>query len=287
MESFFEQVKTRIKRIGSVLCVGLDTVEKQIPDMLRGEDNPQLAFNRAVIDATHGLACCYKTNMAFYLAAGVKGFDALKSTIGCAHSLGVPVILDAKWGDIGHTADYYAQTAFETLEADAVTVNPYMGEEAIAPFRNYSDRGVFVLCYTSNLSRIDLQTQMVSIPDSPLSPLYKIVARKIVEWNTAGNLGAVAGATAPEELARIREIVGPSLPILCPGIGAQGGDLEEVLWAGMAAEGTLYINVSRAIINASSGADFAQAAQREAKMFVDQMQMHFAQARAVKNSTVE
>ncbi len=278
MELYVERVKNRVKKLGSVLCVGLDTNTAKLPDVLKNEENPQLVFNKKIIEATQDLSCCYKINMAFYLIHGAKGVEVLGETIQCAHSFDIPVILDAKMGDIGNTADLYAKAAFETLEADAVTVNPYMGEEAIAPFREYGDRGVYILCYTSNLSRIDIQTQLVSVPDREDVPLYQIVAHKVRGWNKKGNLGVVVGATAPEELSLVREIVGPQMPILCPGVGIQGGDLEEVLWAGDAFGGTMVVNVSRAVINASRGEDFAEMARQEAKMFVDQMTHHFSRS---------
>lgn len=277
MSLFQEWVKDRILETKSVLCLGLDTILNKIPETLQSDENPQLAFNRGMIDVTHDLVCCYKPNFAFYTAYGSQGFETLKSTIEYAHSYNIPVILDAKFGDIGHTAEYYAQTAFDVLQADAVTLNPYMGKDSIAPFQHYEDRSLFILCFTSNISRIDLQTQMVSGPERE-QPLYEHVARKIVEWNTNQTLGAVVGATAPEELAQIRQVLGEDMPVLCPGIGVQGGDLEEVLWAGRAERGSLIVNVSRAILYASAEEDFAEAARREAEMFVNQTENFFAQA---------
>ncbi|RJP29908.1 MAG: orotidine-5'-phosphate decarboxylase [Candidatus Omnitrophota bacterium] len=277
MENFQQEVLKRVQQHESVLCVGLDTVTDKIPSVLLGESNPQLAFNRMMIDTTQDLVCCYKINAAFYFVRGADGLTTLIETIDYAHARQIPVILDAKWGDIGHTAKFYARAAFETLKADAVTLNPYMGEDAIAPFRSYSSNCSFVLCFTSNKSRNDLETLPITQMDRPSTPLYHVVAEKIRDWNHAGNLGAVVGATAPEELASIRELLGPSIPILCPGIGAQGGDLEEVLWAGYSGPGSILINISRAILNASDGPDFAESARREAEMFVDQMKAFFLQ----------
>jgi orotidine-5'-phosphate decarboxylase len=276
MIPFSEQVKERIEANRSVLCVGLDAAPQKIPACLQQEQDPQLVFNQAIIDATHDLVCCYKPNFAFYTVRGAAGMETLRQTIAYAHSYDVPVILDAKFGDIGHTAEFYAQTAFEVLQADSVTVNPYMGEDTIAPFRAYEDKGVIALCFTSNASRSDFQTRLVTDPTGEDRTLYLVVAEKIAKWNTCGNMGAVVGATAPEELEAIRAILGPSVPILCPGIGAQGGDLEEILWAGAGQEKSLIVNVSRAILNASPDADYAEAARREARMFVEQIQAFFS-----------
>ena len=286
MKSFIQKLEQREAEAGSVLCVGLDSALEKIPSLLQGEASPQFAFNRAIIDATHDLAACYKINMAFYTVLGSRGFDVLTQSIAYAHERGVPVILDAKYGDIGHTADYYARTAFLTLEADAVTLNPYMGEEAIAPFREYADKTAFVLCFTSNVSRIDVQTQAVLMDETGPAPLYLAVAEKIRTWNQRENLGAVVGATAPEELAEIRKLLGVEVPILCPGVGAQGGDLEEALWAGYSKPGRLIINVSRAIIHASLQDDFAAAARQQAEMFVHQMMTFFSQLEADRDGSL-
>ncbi len=280
MSTFIEKIQDRTKSIQSVLCVGLDTTPKKVPSILKSEANPQWVWNKAIIDATHDLACCYKPNLAFYLIHGAQGLETLQETIRYAHRYEVPVILDAKFGDIGHTAEYYAHSCFTTLEADAVTLNPYMGEDSIAPFRDYENRSSFILCLTSNVSRIDFQTLSISTADEDEYPVYQRVAEKIKEWNSHHNLGAVVGATAPEDLADIRECLGPTVPILCPGIGVQGGDLEEVLWAGYSGEGSLLINVSRAIANASSGDDFEEASRREATMFVNQIHAFLEQYEA-------
>jgi len=279
MASFLERTHQRIQSLQSVLCVGLDSAPEKIPDILKTETDPQLAFNRKIIDVTKDLACCYKPNLAFYVVRGADGIQTLKETIEYAHEADATVILDAKFGDIGHTAEFYARFAFEELQADAVTLNPYMGEESITPFRAYPDRASFILCLTSNVSRSDFQTRLVSQGEGIEAPLFHLTAETISRWNGSNNLGAVAGATAPEELSKIREILGPSIPILSPGVGAQGGDLEEVLWAGYTEEGGLLINVSRAILNASSGPDFAEAARQEAEMFVNQIKEFLVQFR--------
>lgn len=273
-----ERIKERILSLQSVLCVGLDSVHGSLPESVAKSDTPQLDFNRRIIDATHDLVCCYKINFAFYAARGAGAIEEMRLSIGHARRLGVPVILDSKWGDIGHTAEAYAQAAFETFQADAVTVNPYMGEEAIAPFREYKDRGCYILCFTSNSSRKDFQTRLVeSELDQSRQPLYLSVAEKTAKWNQYGNLGVVVGATAPEELAEVCGVLGEGASVLCPGVGAQGGDLEEVLFAGGARHGGLVINVSRAVIQASKEDDFAEAARREAQMLVDQSRAYFNQ----------
>lgn len=277
MTTFRESICGRTQSIQSVLCVGLDTTPQNTPVVLRSEANPQLAWNRAIIEATQDMACCFKPNLAFYLNQGPGGIHTLGETIECAHQYDVPVILDAKFCDIGHTAEYYAYAAFETLNADAVTLNPYLGEESIVPFRNYKDRSCFILCLTSNVSRIDLQTLGIPNNDMQEIPLYIKVAKKIREWDIHNNLGSVVGATAPEELSRVREILGEAIPVLCPGVGAQGGDLEEVLWAGYTGPGSLLINVSRAIINASPDSDFAEASRREACMYANQIRTFLEQ----------
>lgn len=270
MVSFHEQIQDRTENHKTVLCIGLDTTLENVPASLQSETNPQLAWNKAIIDATNDIVCCYKPNFAFYLNDREYRLKTLKETIDYAHIKEVPVIIDAKFGDIGHTASYYAKAAFEYLEADAVTVNPYMGEETIAPFREYQDRGIFILCLTSNVSRIDFQTKMIDMGEFPEIPLFVRVANKIKDWNQTGNLGAVVGATAPEELALVREVLGPDISVLCPGIGVQGGDLEEVLWSAYTKPGSLLVNVSRAIINVSRGENFAEASRNEAIMFVNQ-----------------
>jgi len=279
MVSFQEQITARIREIESNLCVGLDPSPDAVPAFLHSRPDPQLAWNQLIIDVTHDLACCYKPNLAFYLARGEEGLRTLRETIHYANGHQVPVILDAKFGDIGYTAQYYAQAAFEMLNAGAVTLNPYLGEETLVPFR---DRTSFVLCLTSNMSRIDFQTRSVLRGELPEAPLFETVAQKVVEWNTEQNLGLVAGATAPEELERIREIAGPSIPILCPGVGVQGGDLEEALWAGYTGEGSLIINVSRAIGRASEGPDLGELARQEAAMFVNQYRTFLAQYREAR-----
>ena len=234
---FFDKLVARIAESDSLLCVGLDPDPSRFPRSLLKEDSPILAFNRSIIDATRDLVCAYKPNFAFYEAAGLEGLDALKRTIEYIPDQ-IAVILDAKRGDIGSTAQAYAKAAFEVWGADAVTVNPYLGHDSLVPFLAYEDKGIFVLCHTSNPGANDFQS--LQCRDQPL---YEIVAHRALEWG----LALVVGATYPEVLRRIRDQA-PQVWMLVPGIGTQGGDLEEALSAGLNSEGHgLIINASRSI----------------------------------------
>jgi uridine monophosphate synthetase len=235
---FYEQLAEAATRNESLVCVGLDPQPEKLAP---GED--LLRFGQRIVDATRDLVCVYKPNFAFYESAGVPGLEALRRTIEYIHqTTQVPVLLDAKRGDIGSVAAAYARAAFEVWGADAVTVNPYLGGDSVAPFTAYADRGVFVLCHTSNPGAIDLQT----LP-CPSRPLYEAVAEKAVEWGT----GLVVGATYPEALARVRALA-PQAWILLPGVGAQGGDVEAALAAGLREDGLgLIVNSSRGIVYAA------------------------------------
>ncbi len=234
---FYQQLEGAAKRNQSLLCVGLDPR----PERLSAGDD-LFSFNQRVIDATRDLVCAYKPNFAFYESAGPEGLEALRRTVAYVHNTaGVPVILDAKRGDIGSTAEAYARAAFEVWGADALTVNPYLGSDSVAPFTAYAERGVFLLCHTSNPGATDLQT--LPCPDRPL---YEIVAEKAAVWDT----GLVVGATYPQALARIRALA-PEAWILLPGVGAQGGDLEAALGAGLRTDGLgVVVNASRGVIYA-------------------------------------
>ena len=259
--TFMEMLKSAWKKSGSLLCVGLDPDLEKIPEFLRGEKNPLFRFNKASIDATKDQVCSYKPQAAYY--AGLSADEDLKMTIDYIHETapGIPVILDAKRGDIGATTKMYVKEAFERYQADAVTVNPYMGMDAVKPFLDRADKGVIVLCRTSNPGAKEIQEL-----DVAGEPLYQHVARQVsTVWNFNGNVMLVAGATFPEELGRIRRIIGDT-PLLVPGVGAQGGDVKAVLENGKTADGTgLVINSSRGIIYASSGRDFAEAAGEAAR----------------------
>ncbi|MEE4297799.1 MAG: orotidine-5'-phosphate decarboxylase [Pseudomonadales bacterium] len=244
----------------SMLCAGLDPDPDRFPPAV-GRDRDAIApFLEAIVAATADLVCAYKPQIAHFAAVGAEG--ALEQVIAAIrreapHAL---VILDAKRGDIGSTAEMYAREAFDRYGADAVTVNPYLGSDGVAPFVARSDRGAVILCRTSNASGRELQ----DVPED--RPLFERVARLASErWNDRRNVMLVAGATQPQELARIRELA-PGLPLLVPGIGAQGGDVDAVVAAGRdASGGGLVVSSSRAILYASDGSDFAAAARAEAQ----------------------
>lgn len=245
-----------------MVCVGLDPQMDRLPAGLRGSAQPFLAFNKAVIDATLPHACAYKPQFAHYAAE--NRLDELKGTIDYLREAapGRLVILDAKRGDIGSTANQYAREAFEVYGADAVTVNPYMGGDTLLPFTKFADKGVVVLCKTSNPGSAELQDLVLESG----RPLFMEVARRAtMEWNANRNLCLVTGATYPGQLAEIRSVIG-DMPLLVPGIGAQGGDLAATLRAGLRPDGWgLLINSSRGIIFASGGEDFAEAAGKAAR----------------------
>ena len=250
--SFITDLQARWQSTGMV-CVGLDPDPAKLPECLREHPDAIFEFNRAIIDATGDLVCCYKPQAAYYAACGAN--DALKRTIEYIHTAfpGVPVILDAKRGDIGATARMYAAEAFDFYRADAVTVNPYMGTDALDPFLDRADKGVVILCRTSNPGGGDLQNLICGD-----KPVYEHVAELAVSrWNRNGNILLVAGATYPGELGRIRRIIG-DIPLLVPGVGAQGGSVEAVIANGLDSRGAgLAINSSRGILYAGSGEDFA------------------------------
>ncbi|MEX2029027.1 MAG: orotidine-5'-phosphate decarboxylase [Candidatus Paceibacterota bacterium] len=254
---------------GNFVCVGLDSEFGKIPESARvggnecevHEGNTIVAFNRAIVEATKDFVCAYKPNAAFYEAYGAEGIDALHRTIVDIHAIApdVPVILDAKRADIGNTNAGYVDAAFGFLRADAITVHPYLGAEALQPFLARADKGVIVLCRTSNPGAGEFQDLSING-----EPLYRFVARRVAnEWNKNGNCALVVGATYPDELREVRGIVG-DMPILIPGIGAQGGDVEKTVTAGKDSRGWgMIINSSRGIIFASKDADFAEATRRE------------------------
>jgi len=236
---FLDLLDGAIKKNNSLLCVGLDVDLKAIPERFLKSTEPLLDFNRFIIETTKDFVCAYKPNSAFYEMAGIQGIAALKKTIDYIRALNIPVILDAKRGDIGHSSAAYAKSAFEYFQADAVTVNPYLGFDSVKPFLDYKEKGVFVLCLTSNPGHLDFQIAG--------DPLYLKVARKVKEWDTNGNCGLVVGATNPEELKTISGL-SPEKPILIPGIGTQGGDLASAVKYGGRRP---IINASRSIIYAA------------------------------------
>jgi orotidine-5'-phosphate decarboxylase len=264
---FTEQLAHAWRQQDSMLCVGLDPDPKQFPASLKGEGGAILAFCREIVDATADLVCAFKPQIAYFAAHGAE--DQLEQLIDHIHRQHpqVPVILDSKRGDIGSTADQYAIEAFERYQADAVTVNPYMGFDSIEPYLKYANKGVIVLCRTSNPGGSDLQFLEVNDPAHAGELLYQRVARLATsQWNKTGQLGLVVGATFPEEIAKVRDIVG-EMPLLIPGIGAQGGDIPATVKAGSVtnAPGTgMIINSSRAILYASKDTNFADVARQAA-----------------------
>jgi len=255
--TFKEKLTAIMEKNKSLLCVGLDPDPEKIPRGM-GIFN----FNRAIIDATANLVCAYKPNFAFYESLGFEGLEALKQTLDYIPEE-IPVIGDAKRGDIGNTSRAYARAVFDFWGCDAVTVNPYMGYDSISPFVEYCDRGVFILCRTSNAGALDFQSLEIKSPGTG-NRLYEVVARKAEEWNRYGNIGLVIGATYPDELRLIRSSH-PNMILLVPGIGAQGGDLEKVVVNGIdAGMSGIIINSSRQVLYASRGGDFAVAARSAA-----------------------
>jgi orotidine-5'-phosphate decarboxylase len=268
--SFNDTLADACRRSGSLLCVGLDPDPARLPAHLRGEPDAILRFCTAIVDATADLVCAFKPQVAYFAAERAEDqLEALIAHLRANHP-GVPVVLDAKRGDIGATAERYAREAFERYRADAVTVNPYMGFDSIEPWLGWPGRGVFLLCRTSNPGGADLQGL-----DVGGEKLYERVARRAAgDWNASGRLGLVVGATAPAELARVREIA-PALPLLVPGIGAQGGDVAATVAAGCDARGAgMLINSSRAILYAGGGEDFAQAARAAALRTRDEIERY-------------
>jgi orotidine-5'-phosphate decarboxylase len=256
---FTDKLLNASRKNESWLCIGLD------PDAERMPEVDVLQFNKAIVEATSDLVCAYKPNLAFYEALGTQGLVTLEKTI--KHIPGhIPVIGDAKRGDIGNTAKAYAKALFSVLGFDAATVNPYLGHDSIEPFISYRDKGVFILCRTSNKGAADFQDRRIDG-----LPLYEVVAHKAKEWNIHGNVGLVVGATYSEQLKKVRSIC-PEMPLLIPGIGAQGGDLASAVRYGVDAHGEkATINVSRQILYASREKDFAQAARNAAEKIRSQI----------------
>lgn len=257
----------QIKQKRSFLCIGLDTDLEKIPQHLKGKEDAIFQFNKSIIDATQHLAVAYKPNTAFYEAYGLKGWEALKKTIDYL-SVKHPeifTIADAKRGDIGNTSTRYAKAFFEEMGFDAVTVAPYMGRDSVEPFLAFEDKHAIMLALTSNPGAFDFQTRK-----SENQELYKQVLKISKSWENSKNLMYVVGATKAEYFAEIRKIV-PDAFLLVPGIGAQGGNLQEVCKYGMNKDVGLLVNSSRGIIYASAEADFAQAASAEAEKIQQQM----------------
>jgi len=267
MSAFIELLERSWDRSDSLVCVGLDPEIERFPSAISAHASPIFQFNRAIIDATADLVCAYKPQFAHY--AAYEAEDQLERTVEYIHRNypGIPVILDSKRGDVGNTAERYAIEAFERYGADAVTVNPYLGGDSLEPFLKYENKGVIVLCRTSNPGARDLQDLEIGG-----RRLYHTVADLAARrWNSRGNCLLVVGATYPRELAEVREIVG-TIPFLVPGIGAQGGDVAQAVQNGQTPQGTgLIISSSRGILYTSSGDYFASAARKAAETLRNQI----------------
>jgi orotidine-5'-phosphate decarboxylase len=264
---FIDKLLSASQKNKSWLCIGLDPDPELMPEV------DVLQFNKAIIEATSGLVCAYKPNLAFYEALGTEGLTILEKTIKHIPA-DIPIIGDAKRGDIGNTARAYARALFSILGFDATTVNPYLGFDSLEPFIDYPDKGVFILCRTSNKGATDFQ----DLRTNGL-PLYEAVAQKAKEWDIHGNIGLVVGATYPEELRKIRSIC-PEMPLLIPGVGAQGGNLASAVHYGVDTRGEkAIINVSRQILYASKEKNFAQAARNAAEKIRNQINDYRNKAR--------
>lgn len=260
--TFTQSLAAAWQKNDSLLCVGLDPEPTKFPAHLQGRPDAIFEFCKGIVDATADLVCCFKPQIAYFAAHRAE--DQLEALIAHIHERhpGIPVILDAKRGDIGSTAEQYAIEAFERFQADAITASPYMGRDSVTPYLAYPDKGVILLCRTSNPGGSDLQFLDVGNGERLFERVAKLVA---TEWNTTGQCALVVGATFPAEIARVRSIVG-DLPLLVPGIGAQGGDIQATVEAGKTAGGTgLMISSSRAILYAGKDENFATAARQVAQ----------------------
>lgn len=269
--NFMEALRARWSDANSLVCVGLDPEPAKLPARFAGDGDAVFGFCRDIVDATAEYVCCFKPQIAHFAALGAESaLERLVAHIHEAHP-GIPVILDAKRGDIGSTAQHYAAEAFDRYGADAVTANPYLGMDSLVPFLERADKGVVVLCRTSNPGATDFQ----DIVASDGLPLYQHVAETVArEWNTNGNCMLVVGATWPEQLHEVRALVG-DLPFLVPGVGAQGGDVAAVVRNAKTADGTgLVVSSSRAILYASQADDYASAAATAAQALRDELNAH-------------
>ncbi|MFC1787202.1 orotidine-5'-phosphate decarboxylase [Halobacteriota archaeon] len=262
---FNDKLSDASKKNDSLLCIGLDPDLKKIPSFLQDANDPIFDFNKRIIDSTKDLVIAYKPNLAFYEALGLHGLKSLAKTIRYIPD-DIPVIADAKRGDVEHSAKAYAKAIFDVSRFDAVTVNPYMGSDSVKPFLDYAEKGVFILCRTSNPGSKNFQDLCCNSEKS----LYEIVAEHVMGWNVNKNCGLVVGATYPEELKKIRDMVGEDMPILIPGVGAQAGDLEKAVKFGTNSSGDMaIISASRVILYAGKEKDFDKKARMVAKYIRD------------------
>ena len=265
---FLDRLNKTIRKRNSLLCVGLDTDIEHIPPLLLSELDPLFLFNREIIEATREFVSAYKLNMAFYESLGIAGWELLEKTLSVIPD-DVFVIADAKRGDIENTSRKYAETFFKTYSFDSITVSPFMGFDSVEPFLEHKDKGIFILCLTSNSGAQDFQNLKVEG-----EALYLKIARKVVEWNfNFGNCGLVVGGTQLQQIEEIRNVAS-NLPFLVPGIGAQGGNLEQAIKCATDDNGqSALINASRSILYAGSEMNFAEKARQRAKHLRDQINM--------------
>ena len=263
--TFQQKLDLLIKKQNTLLCIGLDTDIEKLPVKFKKEQSPQFVFNKYIVDDTHKLVCSYKLNSAFYESHGPDGIQELKRTCDYIRQTypEIPIILDFKRGDVENTNDSYVQFAFDYLHVDSVTVSPYMGKESLEPFLKEKNKGIFVLCRTSNPGSEEFQDMMVEG-----KPLYQLVAENVItKWNKFNNCYLVVGATNPEELAKVREIVGDTT-LLVPGIGSQGGNVESTVKAGINSQKSgIIISASRSVIFAKNSREEAQKLRDEINSF--------------------
>ena len=282
MSEFLNRLNNAARANRSLVCVGLDVDTALMPPAL-ARTNDVLAFNRAIVDATKDLVCAYKPNIAFYEALGIEGLAALRDTVAYIRKVAPDVVLlcDAKRGDIDSTSAKYAEAIFDYWDFDAVTVNGYLGYDSLSPFFDYADKGVFVLCRTSNPGAREFQDTLVEV-DGQQMPLYEYVAARVSGWNTNGNLGLVVGATSPSQLLTVRRHC-PGMPILIPGIGAQGGELEASVKNGIDRSADGSVVSSRILINSARGVIYAD---RTTEGFADGARTAAAQLRDAINAVL-
>ena len=270
--NFVAALETRWQQANSLVCVGIDPEPARFPVKFAADPDAIFNFCRDIVDATAQYACCFKPQIAHFAAHAAE--DSLQRLIAHIHVQypDIPVILDAKRGDIGSTAQHYAAEAFDRFAADAVTANPYLGRDSVQPLLDRADKGVVILCHTSNPGAADFQDLQVADENGRQRPLYQHVAETVARhWNGHGNCALVVGATWPEQLREVRAIVG-DMPLLIPGIGAQGGDVDAVVKHGRNVDGTgLMVSSSRAILYASQGDDYAEAAALAANALREQI----------------
>lgn len=271
MSKFTEKIQNAWDKQNSLLVVGLDPDQQRMPESILKSKTPIFDFCKGIIDATAEYACAFKPQIAYFASQGAEmALTQLCHYISSTYP-DLPILLDSKRGDIGTTADHYAKEAFERYRADAITVNPYLGFDSIEPYLAWENKGVIILCRTSNIGGSDFQF----FESADGTPLYLEVAKTVAEkWNLTGQCSLVVGATFPEEIAKVRAYVGDDMPLLVPGIGAQGGDIEETVMAGANSKGQgLMINSARAILYASSDNDWQEAAAIEARRTRDNINL--------------